>query len=286
MFDQPNKWGELRDNAFVLYQTNLIFGMGLVGGPFVLWLLYRTFRGLRGHLGERGFWLAFVPIVIFLGIAVVGEPDLMGLAHLTLIPLEALGITLLAAWFPWSRAAVAFLLVGCAIDFSFGIFLNLRVQNMENTPQRTIFSGLTVDNNRVFTGAQGPDALGNAAWLNWFWKSRDDLHRQWIRQLDGLPQTPSVRRMADQMRVFIGHNAHDFGGWYGRHGGRITFVGDHFSGPSFAGLDVSSVIFLLLFAGMMRSFWKEWMRFAPSSLPEAAAIPLQPVRRKTAIRRR
>jgi hypothetical protein len=225
--------------------------------------------------------------VIFLGIAVVGESDLMGLAHLTLIPLEALGIILLAAWFPWSRAAVAFLLVGCAIDFSFGIFLNLRVQNMENTPQRTVFSGLTLDNNRVSMGAQGPDTLGGAAWLNWFWKNRDDLHRQWIHQLDGLPQTPSVRRMTDQMHVLIGQNAHDFGGWYGRHGGRITFIGDHLSGPSFAGLDAPSVLLLLLFAGMLRAFWKEWVRFVPSSLPAAAAVPLhQPVRRKTAVRRR
>ncbi len=31
MFNQPNKWGELRDNAFVLYQTNLIFGMDWLG---------------------------------------------------------------------------------------------------------------------------------------------------------------------------------------------------------------------------------------------------------------
>jgi hypothetical protein len=285
MFNQPNKWGELRDNGFVLYQTNLIFGMGLVGGPFVLWLLYRTFRAPRGHPGERGFWLAFVPVIIFLGIAVVGEPDLMGLAHLTLMPLEALGITLIAACFPWSRAAVLFLVAGCVIDFSLGIFLHLRVENMQNTPQRTIYSGLTVENNRVFMGAQGPDTLGGAAWLNWFWKSRDDLHHQWIRQLDGFPQTPSVRRMADQMRVFIGQNARDFGGWYGRHGGRITFLGDHLSGPSFAGLDAPSVLFLFLFAGMMSAFWRESMRFAPSSLVGATAVTPPPLRKKSAVRR-
>ena len=38
-FDQPNLAGFIRDNAFIVYQTNLIFGMGAVGGPLVVWLL-------------------------------------------------------------------------------------------------------------------------------------------------------------------------------------------------------------------------------------------------------
>jgi hypothetical protein len=38
--DQPNAAGVLRDNAFGFYQVNLIFGMGLAGGPLVLWLLW------------------------------------------------------------------------------------------------------------------------------------------------------------------------------------------------------------------------------------------------------
>ena len=38
--DQPNAAGVLRDNAFGFYQVNLIFGMGLVGSPLVVWLLW------------------------------------------------------------------------------------------------------------------------------------------------------------------------------------------------------------------------------------------------------
>jgi hypothetical protein len=285
MFNQANKWGELRDNGFVLYQTNLIFGMGLVGGPFVLWLLYRSFRRPSGRPDERNFWLAFIPIITLLGIAVVGEPDLMGLAHLTLMPLEALGIILIAAWFPWSRAAVVFLLAGCAIDFSLGIFLHLRVENMQNTPGRTIYSGLSVQGNNIVAGAQGPDTLGGSAWLNWFWKSRDALHTQWIRQLAGLPQNDALQRTADQMKSFIAQNSRDFGGWYGRHGGRITFLGDHLSGPSFAGIDIPSVLFLLLFVGMMRALWKESLRLAPAAMPESQIVQRPAVRKKAAARR-
>jgi hypothetical protein len=286
MFNQGNKWGELRDNGFVLYQTNLIFGMGLIGGPFVLWLLYRIFRRPRGRADERNFWLAFIPIIILLGIAVVGEHDLMGLAHLTLLPLEALGITLIAASFPWSRAAVLFLLVGCTIDFSLGIFLHLRVENMENTPERTVFSGLTVENNRIVMGAQGPDTLANTAWFNWFWKSREVLESRWIRQLSDLPQSASIQSMADRIKSLGRQNARDFGGWYGRHGGRITFLGDHLAGPSLAGIDIPSVLFLLLFVGMMRALWKESMRFAPAALSEPAVVPRPAVRKKTAAYRR
>jgi hypothetical protein len=41
---QTNPTGILRDNAFGFYQLNLIFGMGLVGGPFVVWLLWGFVR--------------------------------------------------------------------------------------------------------------------------------------------------------------------------------------------------------------------------------------------------
>ena len=286
MFNQPNKWGRLRDNCFVLYQTNLMFGMGLIGGPFVLWLLYRSFRHRRGRPEERGFWLAFIPIVVLLGIAVVGEHDLMGLAHLTLMPLEALGITLIAASFPWGRTAVVLLLAGCAIDFSLGIFLQLRVENMENTPGRTVFSGLTTEGNRILTGAEGPDTLAGAAWVSWFWKSRDALQSQWLGQLAAFPPNPTIQRMADQIKAQMTQNARDFGGWYGCHGGHITFLGDHLSGPSFDGVDIPSILFLLLFVGMMRALWKESVRGAPAAISEATIVQRPAVRKKAAGRRR
>jgi 4-amino-4-deoxy-L-arabinose transferase-like glycosyltransferase len=49
---QPNPAGVLCDNAFGFYQVDLIFGMGLVGGPFVLWLLWGFVRRRARHRGR------------------------------------------------------------------------------------------------------------------------------------------------------------------------------------------------------------------------------------------
>lgn len=283
MFDQPNKWGELRDNGFVIYQTNLIFGMGLVGGPFVLWLLFQAFRRKQGRAEERGFWLAFIPLVIFLGIAVVGEPDLMGVAHLTLMPLEALGLALIASRFPWRSGTAALLLVGCAVDFGFGIFLHVRVENMQNTPEHTVFTGLAVQDNRILAGDQGPDSLGGAAWLNWFWKTRDRIGMEWLAKLRKLPQTPSVTGFMARIEAEQAKNERNFGGWYGRHGGGITMLGDHLAGPSWGGIDWPSVAMLALFGGLMYRFAKAAMELAPRAV--AAVSPPQ-VRKKQAARKR
>jgi hypothetical protein len=281
MFNQPNKWAELRDNAFVLYQTNLIFAMGLIGGPVALWLLYGAFRRARAG-PERNFWLAFLPVIVLLGIGVVGEADLMGLAHLTLMPIEALGITLIAASFPWNRALAAVLLVGCALDFSLGIFLQEKVESLQNSPQHTYFGGLSVENNRLITGAQGPETIGGAAWLNWFWKSRDAIHKQWLEQLSHLPQGPGVMGFERNLREGMRANQRNFGGWYERHGGAVTFLGDWLSEPSAEGVNAPTILALLLFIGLMARFGKEAMRLAPVAAPQMAPPP----RKKVAARRR
>jgi len=39
LFDQPYAPAVVRDNVFLLYNTNLILSMGLFGGPLVVWLL-------------------------------------------------------------------------------------------------------------------------------------------------------------------------------------------------------------------------------------------------------
>ena len=56
---QPNPAGVLRDNVFGFYQVNLIFGMGLVGGPLVLWLLWGFVRRRSTGLREWQFWRVF-----------------------------------------------------------------------------------------------------------------------------------------------------------------------------------------------------------------------------------
>jgi hypothetical protein len=281
IFNQPNRWGKLRDHAFVFYQTNLIFAMGSIGGPLVLWLLYRALRKTRSRPSERAFWLAFIPVIIALGIVVVGESDQLGSAHLTLVPLVALGITLLAAYFPWSRTVALFVIAGCAADFSLGIFLQERVQNLENSPERTVFTGISVHADGIEAGVPGPDSLTVNAWANWYWKNREALFDQWSGQLAKGPQAPWTRNALDQMHSNVVANSRNFGGWYGRHGGRITFLGDHLAGPSFAGLDAPSCLFLLLFSGMIGALWKQWLHFRIGDLPQPLPVRSSPARKRT-----
>jgi len=96
---QPNPAGVLRDNAFGFYQVNLIFGMGLVGGPLVLWLLWGFVRRPSAPPREWRFWRFLIPVCVLVGMVVVGERSPFGAAHLTLIPLEILGLSLVAAAF-------------------------------------------------------------------------------------------------------------------------------------------------------------------------------------------
>jgi len=264
MFDQPNATGKLRDDFFVIYQTNLVFGMGLAGGPLAIWLYYRAVRrsGKRGE--ESSFWLWLIPCVVLTGIAVVGERDLMGVAHLTLVPLEALGLTLVAASFPWRRAIAVLVLAGCLVDFSFGVFLHEHVQNLDNTPERTVFQGLGNVNGHLQIGVSGPDSLSFPAWLNWFWKNRDNLCHQWLGQLAAMPQENSdVVSLTAKIRQELAASSSYWEDWFPRHGGSIRTLSDHLAGPSFAGVGAASAPLLLLFGGLMWVFQERAMRFAP-----------------------
>lgn len=140
-WDQQNIPWTIRDNAFIFYQTNLIFAMGLTAGPLILWLLFRVFQRSGGRRSERRFWLALIPFCVIVGIAVVGERDYWGEAHLTLLSLEILGISLLAASFPLPRIPSMALVAGCVVDFSLGVFLHARVENYEISDQRVAFPG-------------------------------------------------------------------------------------------------------------------------------------------------
>jgi hypothetical protein len=145
-WDQPRFAATIRDNFFILYQSNLIFSMGLTAGPLILWLLYRAFRRADGRSAERRFWLAMIPFCVVVGIAVVGERDYWGVAHLTLFSLEILGISFLAASFPLPRMAGLALMIGCTADFLFGVFLQAHVEHIEYPAQRIAIPGMTYVN--------------------------------------------------------------------------------------------------------------------------------------------
>src|SRR5215467_13886876 len=90
-------WGRLRDGAFLVYQTNIIFAAGIVGGPVVVWQLVKRFKRKSWKRTQQWvFWIAFALFCPVVGILVVGERDKFGVAHLTLLALEALALALLA----------------------------------------------------------------------------------------------------------------------------------------------------------------------------------------------
>jgi hypothetical protein len=220
VLQQPSALGYFRDYFFLIYQTNAIFGIGLLAGPLALYLLYRNWRGKRTR---RGFWLALTAFCLVVGVAVHGERETFGVAHVTLQPLLLLGLCLVAGSFATMPRALAWIVVvGCALDFALGVAPQVLVENMENTPGQTVFAGLALANGRPVIGQ--PDILSHRAWQNWFGKHEFAAAGQWLEQARTLPGgAPQLQA------VLLGLRAQDatlWHGWYARHGGEMTFTGD------------------------------------------------------------
>jgi hypothetical protein len=262
-FDQPNQTGALRDNIFITYQVQLLFTMGAVGGFLVAWLLIAAFRGRWGRPSERTFWLWLLIASVSIGLAVVGERDPFGSAHLTLLPMEVLGLTLLAARFRQSRTLAMLIVAGCAIDFGLGVFLHLRMQRLEN------FTGPVVMNGQVVI-VPPPDALSDSARENWSRKYQLVNALEWRRELENASAQgkPEVLAILDKM---IAEDAQIFHGWYQRHRGKVEYLGDHFGDG-----DLSSGLLLMVCAGLL---WRMARCIPPPApLPLAAPAKSKPAR--------
>ena len=252
-FDQRNQAAVIRDHAFVIYQQNLVFATGVAGGPLALWFLLKAPGGKR-FKRERAFWLTCVAFVAPAGIAVVGERGTLGVAHLTLLPVLMLGLTVVAAMFSRRRAIAALVLAGCAVDFSTGVMLQARVENLENTSKQTAFPdwdpryGLNFDT---------PGALSATAWKNWYQKHEYALLAKWSKTV-GPGDTQSRFQQGMQKNETL------FQGWFSRNGGSVTFLGDHFGAAI-----PSAAVLLLLWSGVMWTMWRSMPR--PALLPGPAS---------------
>jgi hypothetical protein len=240
-FNHQGLMGTIRDDAFIFYQVNLPFSMGLIGGPLILWLLYRALFRRFPPGAQRSFWLAMIPFCVVVGIATVGERGPLGKAHLTLLPMEILGLCLLAATFPLRRAFLALVVAGCLIDFSFGILLQAHVESLENLPQRTVFLSLSEMGSAPPTSAPGAVSLSTASWNNWIVKHQ-------YAQLTELSRTLQLETASDraQLAGMLRGDEVYWHGWYARNGGSIGFLGDRFAGESGRGTTILTCILVVI----------------------------------------
>jgi 4-amino-4-deoxy-L-arabinose transferase-like glycosyltransferase len=257
-FQQGNSAGMLRDDAFLFYQKNIVFGMGLIGGPVVLWLLLRRFRRSRAS-PEAVFWMTFTLFCSIVGLAVVGERDQFGLAHLTLFPLEVLGLTLLTNAFSRRRILMFLVVAGCVIDFSLGVFLNAHVQSLEENSPKAIFGGLAFSDAGLQRAIPPSNALTDFAWVNWFGKHRIALCDQWLVQLpEQNKNSPSFESgwpaaKTDILKMRQEDDA--WGGWYSRHHGEIEYIGDHVVGQ--VGEELPAAILLIVMIGLIATLIRQ-----------------------------
>jgi len=253
-----------------------------VGGPVVLWLTYRALRRKREPSAVRQktrakrptrsavptsapatpvqrFWQILIAAGVVLGVAVVGERDPLGVGHLTLLSLQVVGLSLLAAVIPWRRSTLAIvILAGCAVDFSFGVLLQAHVEGLENDAQATVFPGMEFTGRAIQATPPGPDALSPSAWNNWYEKHQLAVYDTWLRDLQRTTgAAPAFQAMMPDYRKSMEKAAADdvksWQGWFGRHGGEAEFIGDHVGNWSAA----LQVLLVALFLGLAGSvYWR------------------------------
>ncbi|HVT44096.1 MAG TPA: hypothetical protein VMT00_06875 [Thermoanaerobaculia bacterium] len=233
-WDQESAAGYVRDYAFLVYQSNLIVAMGIVGGLAVLWLLIRWIVSRRRRTSGRGgraFWLSFLAFSIIAGIAVVGVRDLFGLSHITLQPVVLLGLTFLAAHFTALSKPLRWgVIAGCVVDVALGVLLHVHLENRERGPGRESFwSTLTYDAGGI--ASTRLTELSFAARINWEAKQDRVLLAETLRALAARGDHPPAVRLHEELSLRLARRrAEDltaWGGWWMRNGERFTFLGDH-----------------------------------------------------------
>ena len=274
-----------RDSAFAFYETNLVFAMGVVGGPLALYLWIGAVRRRDRSGPERRFWTIMVPACSLLGVAVVGERSVLGTPQLTLLALEILGLSLLACHFlDLPRALRYLVIVGCAMDFWFGVLLQARVESLENTREQIVFKDAFVggDESPKQLGITG--AISQNTWANWATKHRYEIV---ARTLATAPQRygndasfqqawPSMKtKLEDEQK----DDARNWGGWKDRHRGVLSYMGDWTAGDFGRGTVAAAAAFCVVFAGLIAALTR-------SGIAARAAAPRLGLPRVPATHRR
>jgi hypothetical protein len=129
LFAQDSPWGTLRDQFFICYQVNLPLALGSVGWAAVLREAFRAARG--APRSEVRFWGASIAGFVLLSIAVYGDREHYGIAHICLQSVVLLGLAFLAArWESLGPRWQALVALGWAVDFVLGIALQFGVESL------------------------------------------------------------------------------------------------------------------------------------------------------------
>jgi hypothetical protein len=167
--EQRSGLGSLRDQFISVCGGNVLLNMGCVGGFLVAYLLLRDLRGLaRRDASAVRFWLFFLVGSTVVGI--VAHPYVVpaGVWNICGQSLTYLGLAYLAVRFrtlPWPLGVAG--LLGCALDFAVGIFLQFR---LENLPVLLVRSG-----DKLTVLPTGTGALSMWAFMNGYDKHKAGL---------------------------------------------------------------------------------------------------------------
>jgi hypothetical protein len=180
-----------------------------------------------------------------------------------------LGLILLASSITRRKALTVLVLAGSLVDFSFGVLLQAHVQSKENTAGKSFFSDLEFANGIVRHTPPGPDSLSQVAWQNWFEKHRWALCDRWMRDLPQRHGRDAAFQIVwpvseAEIVTLKKQDELQWGGWYSRHEGEITYLGDHVIGR--LGERVPALVLLALFAGLIATFIKQ--------TPAAGTVPI------------
>jgi hypothetical protein len=167
LFEQPSSLGFFRDYVMTIYGNNLVFAMGSVGGPLVVWLVCRALSAPSQPARLRRFWLSLIVTTVLTGIVVHPTDDplgvwQLGVAQICEQPLILLGVAYLAARYLTLPALARWAgLLGLILDFGLGVFLQFSLANR-------VFH-VTAGHGRPKLG--GPGDLSAWALKNWLDKS-------------------------------------------------------------------------------------------------------------------
>ena len=212
-FPQKSRAGYVRDYTFLLYQTNVVFGIGLIGGPLVLFLIWRALK-------KQLFWQFFLPAAIILGVAVHGERDVFGVAHVTLQPIVLLGITFLAARFAYLGAMRWLIVVGCLLDVSLGALLQTRVQSLDRD---TGTFGFAIADSSI----DWQTTLSRPTLANWYEKEGRATLAEILQRPEVKAKPELEAAVSAQLASLRDNDKRWWGGWFARNGDRIAFLGDY-----------------------------------------------------------